>query len=325
MSIQTENGLETQANMLNAVGTYQDLETAQRNFAASVEPTSMSAQTIAADREHLNVKPIRKGLTIPDKQGACFLFLRSHHVKHTEVMSYKIPQTCGYTKKDGLLEYQDSIEVTYIDHLNKMYETNPEPRYLLPGNVKAVEELEQYGFGSDNVAVAVTKGFAVDRKTIMGMDIPKEVLLPWSHVNMINLKQADAYKNFAERLNPGQGLSGLRGNPKHASKIIEAALLKGLEVSDHFRIVNKILKPGSTEAYIAERSYTQHMVEAQSAIQAVRLAGGTVDSQLEASYFNTNRPLITLSDAENMALISYRLNDPKKGCMSVFPGYYKKK
>ena len=325
VSSQTGNGFETKANMLNAVGTYKDLETAQSNFAENVNMTSMSVQTIAADREHLNVKPIRKGLTIPDEQGACFLFLRSHHVKHTQVMSYEIPQTCGYTKKDGLLEYQDSIEVTYIDHLNKMYETNPEPRYLLPGNVKAVEELEQYGFGSDNVAVAATKGFAVDRKTRMGMDIPKEVLLPWSHVNMINLKQADAYKDFAERLNPGQGLSGLRGNPEQASEMIEAALLNGLEVSDHFRIVNKILKPGSAEACIAERSYTQHMVEARSAIQAVRLAGGTVDPQLEASYFNTNRPLITLSDAENMALINYRLKDPKKGCMSVFPGYYKKR
>ena len=325
VSIQTVNGLETEANMLNSVGTYQDLATAQRNFAGSVKPTSMSAQTIAADKEHVIIKPIRKGLTIPDAQGGCFIFLRGHHVKHTNVMNYKLPDTCGYTKKDGLFEYQDSIEVTYIDQLNKMYETNPQPPYLLPDNVKAVEQLEQYGIGSDDVAVAVTKAFAVDRKTIMGMDIPKEALLPWSHVNMINLTQADAYKDFAEKLHPGQGLSGLRGDPKGASERIEGALLNGLEVGDHYLIINKILKPGSAESYIAETSYTRHMLEARSAIHAVRSAGGTVDSQLEAAYFNTNRPLITLDEAENIALMNHNLKDPKQGCLSVFGGYYKKR
>lgn len=40
-----------------------------------------------------------------------------------------------------MLEYLDSMKVTYIAELGNMYETNPEPRYLLPNNVKAVEDL----------------------------------------------------------------------------------------------------------------------------------------------------------------------------------------
>ena len=66
VSNETTTKTETQANILNSSGCYQDLETAQRNFGKNVKITSMTVQPVSQDKEHLICKPLREGLTIPD-------------------------------------------------------------------------------------------------------------------------------------------------------------------------------------------------------------------------------------------------------------------
>ena len=323
VSTQTVNGAKTKANLLNTVGTYKDTGKAKEHFAASLNtPTSsISVQKAAVNRQHVNIDSIRNSLTIPRDQGACHIFPKEHHTLVTRLTNCEVPFDCGYENKKDLLEYQDILATRYGEMLDQVYSPNPGPEYLLPDDIKPVEDLEKYGVIPDGVKVAASQAFAQERAKIVQMEIPKDVLFPWSHVNSINLKQVEAFNTFTDRFNPGDS-EGLANRPERASTWLNQALKNGLEASEHYYAVKQKLKPGSIEFFVANKNYEAHMVAAENAINTVRQFGGTVNSELERDYFARNQSPIALSDAEEIAMNSFNLRNPKRGCNSVFPGYH---
>jgi hypothetical protein len=171
------------------------------------------------------------------------------------------------------------------------------------------------------VRLAASQAFAKDMEKIVQMGIPKKVLFPWSHVNSMNLKQVEAFNTFTNRFNPGDS-EGLLNRPERASNWLEEALTNGLEIRDHYYAVKQILKPGSIESFVANKNYEAHMVAAENAMKTVREFGGTVNSALERNYFARIQSPIALSDAEEIAMSSFNLRNPQRGCNSVFPGYH---
>lgn len=318
------NGAKTEANIRNTVGTYQDLGKVKEHFARSFENATspISVQTTGVDRQHVNIESTRNSLTIPRNQGACHILPTKHHVLVTPLMDCTVPFDCGYGNKKDLLEYHDILATRYDKMLDSVYDTNPGPKYLIPNGIIPVKDLEQYGVTPDEVKVSGSQAFAQERTKIVLMEIPKDVLFPWSHANSINVKQVEAFNTFSNRFNPGDS-EGLANRPKRASIWIAEALKNGREASEHYYAVLPILKPGSHEFFVANKNYEAHMVAAENAIYTVRHFGGVVNSELERDYFVRNPTPKPLSDAEEIAMNSFNLRNPKKGCKSVFPGYHK--
>jgi hypothetical protein len=139
------NGTKIEANIINTVGTYNDTGKAKHHFAASLNtPTSsISAQSAPVDRQHVNVEPIRDSLTIPRGQGACHIFPKNHHILVTGLTDCEVPLDCGYGNNKDFVEFQKILATRYDGVVDKMYDPNPGPDYLLPGGIKPVEDLKK--------------------------------------------------------------------------------------------------------------------------------------------------------------------------------------
>lgn len=317
------DGTKIEANIINTVGTYDDTGKAKNHFAASLNtPTSsISVQSALVDRQHVNVEPLRDSLTIPRGQASCHIFPKNHHTLVTSLMDWEVPLDCGYGNKKNLVEFQDILATRYDEVLDKMYDPNPGSGYLLPGGIKPVEDLKKYGVMPNEVKLAASQAFAQDRDKIVQMGVPNDLLFPWSHVNSINLKQVEAFNKFISRFNPGDS-QGLVNRPERASAWLKKALTEGLEVHQHYYAVEQILKPGSIELFVANKNHEAHMVAAENAINTVREFGGKVESELQRDYFARILYPRTLSDAEDIAMTTFHLRNPKRGCKSIFPGYH---
>ena len=238
-------------------------------------------------------------------------------------MGFELPNTCSYVSGGGTaFDYHEEIKDRYVNHLEQMYDSNPSAEYLLKGGRKAIDDLNKYGVTEDQVIAAAKRAFGLDIDTLYSMDIPPDVLLPWSHVNSINLKQIDALDKFVESGDPGNNNSF---NAEVESARLEAALLNGTKVNEHYASVEKILKPGSVEANIAKRVHDKFLYGTQEAITAVEQKGGNINNSLKSDFFNENQTqILDLEEAEDVARTKFDLSDPKRGIRSIIPPKSKK-
>ena len=270
----TNSGIQTKTHLLNSSGYYADLGKVQDVYKTEITETNavLVPQSVPMDREHVTISPLLKGYTIDRDKGGTYFFIKSHHNTHTQVMAFELPDTCSYVSGSGnALDYHEELEKRYVIHLQNRYGSNPSPEYLLKNGTKAIDDLNKYGITQDKVIAAAKRAFGLDINTLYSMNIPADVLLPWSHVNSINVKQIDALNTFVESGDPGSSNSF---NAQTLSGRLTAALQNGQDVNKHYAAVRQLLKPGSVEANIAERVHDKYLYGAREAVKAVEQKGG---------------------------------------------------
>ena len=233
-------------------------------------------------------------------------------------MGFELPDTCGYVSGSGnAFLYHEELEQGYVIYLQNMYGANPSPEYLLKNGTKAIDDLYKYGITEDQVIAAAKRTFGLDINTLYSMNIPADVLLPWSHLNSINLKQIDALNTFVESGDPESSSSF---NAQTESGRLTTALESGRDVNKHYSTVDPLLKPGSVEANIAERVHDKYLYGAREAIKAVEQKGGNISNALQSDLFNTNpTQVISLDETQDLAPTKFDLDDPKRGIKSIVP------
>ena len=237
-------------------------------------------------------------------------------------MAFELPATCGYTPGLGTaIDYHEAIQSDYVMHLGNMYDPNPSPEYLLKGKKKAYNDLIKHGITEAQVIGAAKSAFNLDINTLYSLNIPKDVLLPWSHVNAIHSKQIDALSEFTASGNPGSSSSF---DAQAASSTLTTALENGKDVNKHYFSTKKRFRPASLEAKVAERHHKKFIYSANEAIVAVEQRGGTISDALKADFFdNSPAKVIDLADAEDLARNKFKLDNPKTGIRSIFRRNYK--
>ncbi len=306
----------TKANLLNTVGTFADNEKAKNVFVKILGENNLQAQTVFLDREHVTVSPILRSYGIPRESGATYFMLRPHHVVHTQAMDVNLPLQFGYdSQKGNAINWHEHLSTVYDNNLVELYDPNPTSKYLLKDNTKAVETLAFYGIDMNDVRNAARSAHTIDINRLNELDIPPELLLPTSHINMLCHKGKQDFYFFTQKSSFGYSINY---SPSKASKVLEVGLVKAVNINKFYYSLEPSFIQGTTGRAVIQSSHRQFVNSVKESITFTIERGGSVNQNL-LQQFETRLPsgrLYDLDQAENAARTQFGLENVKRGIPS---------
>ena len=306
----------TKANILNTVGTYADSEKVKTAFVKIAGENGLQVQKVSQDREHVTVSPILRSYGILRESGATFLMLKPHHVVHTNVMYVSLPLQFGYDSRKGdAIDWHEHLATVYDSNLVKLYDSKTTSKYLLKDNTKAVETLAVYGLDMDDVRNAARTAHSIDINRLNELDIPRQLLLPTRHINMLCQKGKQDFDLFTQRFSPGYSLNY---TPNKASKFLEVGLEEAIDVNKFYYSLEPYFVQGTTERATIQSSHRQFTNSVNESITFTIDRGGSVNQNLVQEFETRlpSGPLLDLDQAENTARIQFGLENVKRGIPS---------
>ncbi len=304
------------ANILNTVGTYADNEKVKTAFVKIAGENGLQVQKVPQDREHVTVGPILRSYGIPREGGATFLMLRPHHVVHTNVMDVSLPLQFGYDPQKGnAIDWHEHLADVYDSNLVELYDSNPTSKYLLKDNTKAVETLAVYGIDMDDVRNAARTVHNIDINRLNELDIPHQLLLPTSHINMLCQKGKQDFDLFTQKSSPG---CSINYSANKASQFLEVGLEEAININRFYHSLEPYFVQGTTERATIQSSHRQFKNAVNESIAFTIDRGGSINQNL-VQEFETRFPsgrLYDLDQAENVARTEFALENVKRGIPS---------
>lgn len=306
----------TKANLLNTVGTFADNEKVKTAFVKIAGENGLQVQKVSQDREHVTVSPILRSYGIPRESGATFYMLRPHHVVHTNAMNVSLPLQFGYDSRKGdAIDWHEHLAVVYDNDLVELYDSKPTSKYLLKDNTKAVETLAVYGIDMDDVRNAARTAHSIDINRLNELDIPRQLLLPTSHINMLCQKGKQDFDLFTQKSSPGYSLNYTANK---ASQFLEVGLEEAININKFYYSLEPYFVQGTTERATIKSSHRQFTNAVNESIAFTIDRGGSVNQNL-VQEFETKSPsgrLYDLDQAENAARTEFSLENVKRGIPS---------